>query len=245
LTRLAQSRAVAAEEAPFMPHQLKLDLGDDPFLRMAALFDGKYAPPGRLTMSALDGLIAAISIGPALVPPSEWIAAAWGDEAPIFDSQEDAQTIFEALTDFYNDVVRSIDEDAYEPLFACDEDGAPVIDDWCYGFVAGVALRADEWAPFFGADESVYVLPIMAHVPEFNQGRVDPAELAQDFDPDVAIPALVQRIRAYWSAERAKRPTGTLFSGVELRVKVGRNQPCPCGSGRKFKHCCLNAERRA
>ena len=21
--------------------------------------------------------------------------------------------------------------------------------------------------------------------------------------------------------------------------KVGRNQPCPCGSGRKYKHCCL------
>ncbi len=22
--------------------------------------------------------------------------------------------------------------------------------------------------------------------------------------------------------------------------KVGRNEPCPCGSGRKFKKCCLN-----
>jgi len=22
--------------------------------------------------------------------------------------------------------------------------------------------------------------------------------------------------------------------------KVGRNDPCPCGSGKKFKHCCLN-----
>jgi hypothetical protein len=22
--------------------------------------------------------------------------------------------------------------------------------------------------------------------------------------------------------------------------KVGRNEPCPCGSGKKFKHCCLN-----
>jgi hypothetical protein len=22
--------------------------------------------------------------------------------------------------------------------------------------------------------------------------------------------------------------------------KIGRNVPCPCGSGRKFKHCCLN-----
>jgi hypothetical protein len=22
------------------------------------------------------------------------------------------------------------------------------------------------------------------------------------------------------------------------RQKVGRNDPCPCGSGRKYKHCC-------
>ena len=24
-------------------------------------------------------------------------------------------------------------------------------------------------------------------------------------------------------------------------AKTGRNQPCPCGSGRKYKHCCLTA----
>jgi len=23
-----------------------------------------------------------------------------------------------------------------------------------------------------------------------------------------------------------------------LSPKIGRNDPCPCGSGRKFKHCC-------
>jgi hypothetical protein len=23
-------------------------------------------------------------------------------------------------------------------------------------------------------------------------------------------------------------------------VKVGRNDPCPCGSGKKYKHCCLS-----
>lgn len=23
-------------------------------------------------------------------------------------------------------------------------------------------------------------------------------------------------------------------------MRIGRNQPCPCGSGRKYKHCCLN-----
>ena len=23
-------------------------------------------------------------------------------------------------------------------------------------------------------------------------------------------------------------------------VKVGRNDPCPCSSGKKYKHCCIN-----
>jgi len=27
--------------------------------------------------------------------------------------------------------------------------------------------------------------------------------------------------------------------------KVGRNEPCPCGSGRKFKHCCLGLTKPA
>jgi len=27
---------------------------------------------------------------------------------------------------------------------------------------------------------------------------------------------------------------------VQRRVKVGRNDPCPCGSGKKFKKCCLH-----
>lgn len=27
--------------------------------------------------------------------------------------------------------------------------------------------------------------------------------------------------------------------------KIGRNDPCPCGSGKKYKHCCLNKENSA
>ncbi|WP_028584922.1 SEC-C metal-binding domain-containing protein [Desulfogranum mediterraneum] len=26
-------------------------------------------------------------------------------------------------------------------------------------------------------------------------------------------------------------------------AKIGRNQPCPCGSGKKYKHCCLSARQ--
>ncbi len=27
------------------------------------------------------------------------------------------------------------------------------------------------------------------------------------------------------------------------RVKIGRNDPCPCNSGRKFKKCCISKMR--
>jgi hypothetical protein len=29
-------------------------------------------------------------------------------------------------------------------------------------------------------------------------------------------------------------------SPTPIKVKTGRNDPCPCGSGKKFKKCCLN-----
>ena len=27
-------------------------------------------------------------------------------------------------------------------------------------------------------------------------------------------------------------------------TKIGRNEPCPCGSGKKYKQCCLNKDRQ-
>ena len=28
-------------------------------------------------------------------------------------------------------------------------------------------------------------------------------------------------------------------------AKIGRNQPCPCGSGKKYKRCCWDRDRAA
>jgi hypothetical protein len=27
---------------------------------------------------------------------------------------------------------------------------------------------------------------------------------------------------------------------IQMFTMVGRNEPCPCGSGRKYKKCCLS-----
>ena len=32
---------------------------------------------------------------------------------------------------------------------------------------------------------------------------------------------------------------------MKNKSKIGRNDPCPCGSGRKYKKCCLHKYRDA
>ena len=45
--------------------------------------------------------------------------------------------------------------------------------------------------------------------------------------------------------EQVAMPTSTNLDGESApvrrtvkKVKVGRNDPCPCGSGKKYKKCC-------
>ena len=35
----------------------------------------------------------------------------------------------------------------------------------------------------------------------------------------------------------------TLKTIVRQTHKTGRNEPCPCGSNKKYKHCCLATKR--
>jgi len=44
--------------------------------------------------------------------------------------------------------------------------------------------------------------------------------------------------RAQGLASPASPPQGGRPSPVKVQKKVGRNDPCPCGSGKKFKKCC-------
>ena len=52
----------------------------------------------------------------------------------------------------------------------------------------------------------------------------------------VGVPAIY-----HYFAEDRKSEARRLASARTFRrdiPKVGRNDPCPCGSGKKFKHCC-------
>jgi hypothetical protein len=66
--------------------------------------------------------------------------------------------------------------------------------------------------------------------------------LGGDFDPDVFdIEKVNRRLESNHSLFRSK--PGKLDSGVSKSDrKLGRNEPCHCGSGKKYKKCCLNKD---
>ena len=51
------------------------------------------------------------------------------------------------------------------------------------------------------------------------------------------IAPAARAIHAYWLARRMP-PDAEVNTYVRPEPKVGRNDPCPCGSGKKYKKCC-------
>jgi uncharacterized protein YecA (UPF0149 family) len=55
----------------------------------------------------------------------------------------------------------------------------------------------------------------------------------------IGAAAGVMKIYRYFREQRLRTaPALRTGSGDRSPTKVGRNDPCPCGSGRKYKHCC-------
>ena len=56
----------------------------------------------------------------------------------------------------------------------------------------------------------------------------------------VGAAAGVTGIYGYFEARRLveRQPLGNVTTFRRTAPKIGRNDPCPCGSGRKFKQCC-------
>ena len=204
------------------------------------------SPPECMLLSDLDGFLTGIAIGPELVMPSEWLSHVWGGEEPVFDDPAQASAILGTIMGRYNAIVREVGEGAFGPIFWENADGAVIAADWAEGFLHAVALRADAWEPLMRSKRhGRLLLPILALCVD------EHGDSALGLEPDEEermmaeaaelIPVCVTEIAAYW---RKRRPT-PLAMGSSQPVSVsltanqpGRNDPCPCGSGRKFMVCC-------
>jgi uncharacterized protein len=95
-----------------------------------------------------------------------------------------------------------------------------------------------------GEEEAAASISLLLALHQINTGTTELKEDAIDeLDaqaPDL-IPMIVENLNA-WTKSRARpSPAATAANANETpgsRRKVGRNDPCPCRSGRKYKRCC-------
>lgn len=200
---------------------------------------GDDVDPGVCSLSELDGFLTAIVSGPNTVMPSTWMPALSAGRDQPFADQVDAQHVLGLIMRHMNGIVGTLmqNPEGFEPIFdEFEELDQPFVLPWCAGYVRAMALDAG-WDT--EDDElSLELLPILVFGAELDDEIT--ADLDdQDLDLMAAqIPDCARSIHAYWLARRT--PGHSPVQTAEREgPKVGRNAPCPCGSGRKYKQCCL------
>jgi uncharacterized protein len=97
-------------------------------------------------------------------------------------------------------------------------------------------LRDSAWEPIWTSNIAELVRPIYL----LGADEVEEEEMTLVDDPAkrhklaIEVEAAIPEIRRFWLPHRK-----SAVAQVQRETpKVGRNDPCPCGSGKKFKKCC-------
>ncbi len=201
------------------------------------------------TVSKVDGYLTALIIGPKRVLSSEWLLPIL--EILLLVSQEELDLMVDLLMSLYEyrllHLTKKIHE--FKPLWSAietpheEKSDQPFRNEWCHGFMLGVTLQRPLWQPFYENEEDehtfwLFMIHVLASIQPQERLKADLQERWPERRAQLiaAIPTTVLQIHGFWrERERERLPTAN-------RLKRGRNESCPCGSGRKFKQCCGRGE---
>ncbi len=240
-------------------------LSDDDLDELADLLGADWAPETTMDIEQLDGLLAGLICSPRVLMPSAYLPEIFGGEEPAFPDMATAQRFFDLLMRRNNQVATALnapierldDPRAYVPLLldwspdgeiarslaeAGSSEPLPLAGElWARGFLHAVSLAREDWETLPEGDEEGAELveqaldTIAALVPDDDEAGG--GEASADERDELIGEALVAAydLREYWrdvqfEQVRVKEP-------IRREPKIGRNDPCPCGSGRKFKQC--------
>ena len=233
------------------PADLVVPLSEDEFDELDEFLISDVTSPETLTIESLDGYLTAMVIGPNAVPPSHWLPGVWGpsdDFAPEFESMDQAQRILGLMLRHMNGIIGSLEDnpDGFEPVFGfslTDGDHECVDGEaWATGFMQGLTLVRRDWQPLLDSEQGQqYLRPLhlMGGIDLTTEELALVDTLRQRESLTKEIPASIAAIYRFWLPYRRAVHERTLATTIErTEPKVGRNDPCPCGSGKKFKKCC-------
>lgn len=213
------------------------------------------ADMGVLCISELHGYFTALATVPEVVQPEQWLPLVWGAFSPDWQSEEHGAAMFSLFRRFKREVTQSLQTPGFvfDPCFnekTVNGKVQLIVHDWCAGYIRGTAfLPADDG---YLNDADFYNPMTVIKASCLVDGKDMLAAMAEQ-DPAgaarlrAAIPAASRDLFAYFAGRRAAEATtfgpagaAPVRSARPVTLGVGRNDACPCGSGKKFKRCCLH-----
>lgn len=207
-------------------------------------------------ISELDGFIAGLLVCPEMIMPSEWLSLVWGgDGGGGFADLSEVEAMTNAIMDHYNRLAQTLatSPELYDPIYGAEINTDDVLwEPWIDGFETAMSLRPESWLKIAESDDeeaSSSVSMVLAMYGIYT-GETDLSDDAIDeideVGPDL-IPNIVQSLNAWVKSQNASHsnvlrdsaadPVGLQAKPFQTK-KIGRNEPCYCGSGRKYKRCC-------
>ena len=221
--------------------QLFTPLNDEELETLDSFLAAPVREDTSMDVATLEGFLVALAIGPELVMPSDWVPWVWdlydGEAEAQFEDPDEAERIMQLVMRFYNQVLQQFanDPQGFQPVYW--RSPAWGAAEWCEGFLLGARLTEEAWAPLLVGHPDLFE-------PFMRLGTTEGLEITdQEGDAELMMntvePALVL-MHDFWLARRPQPPADATPGEPVVRTtpKVGRNEPCPCGSGKKYKHCC-------
>lgn len=214
-------------------------------------------PAGTMTYPQLAGFLFSMANAPELIPPSEWLPMAFNDQDAGYETQDEAEQVLQAMMALYNHCgrERAVGSTPLPP--GCEirtppldnlADDAP-LSQWARGFLTGHTYLDDIWNDYTPEelDEELgsmlmvltfFATPTLAEA--YHKEGKGKSSLEQLADTVVGIfpDAMIEYAHLGRSIYQARCETGDLNQAPLSRPNIGRNDPCPCGSRKKFKKCC-------
>ena len=226
-----------------------LDRYWDPKLETLGELLDQLSGDGTMDIEELDGFFAALHCCPQVVLPAEYLPEIFGTGESLegdefFNSPETAKLVFGLLMHHWNaigDAFRG--DDVFLPLLLEDADGKAHGNNWCIGFMHGVEMREEFWSEILDDEQRFdWLVPILALADENDTDPEAPPDTEPLTDEDrerllARLSGAVMQIYRYFAPLRQLNAAATQ-AAAQPNSKIGRNDPCYCGSGKKYKKCC-------
>jgi uncharacterized protein len=190
------------------------------------------ATEGAMPLTEARGYLTAVASAPTLVRTGDWMQIVLGEGR--FDDLKHANRFFGLVARLYNSIIAALDVGAHVApgAEASDEEVAA----WCSGYLR-LAQKDPRWTADATGVELIIPVASLATGSDLDQpddGTPDPPMSAeQRARYRGGLEDCVRAIDLYWGARRPP-PAAPV---TRTAPKVGRNDLCPCGSGKKYKRC--------